>query len=197
MIGLFDDQFAVFHRAGCNLDALELRNELAHRVVQRKAAFVVEGHQGNASDGLGHGVDAKDRVLGHRRASFGVLIAERIEMHQLAAPRHRRYAAGQIAIRDQLPHRRVQLRQPFGTHPNFARLRHRQITAVVGSNGRRTNEQDQQRCQAPATKHRQCPIASSHAAPPNTQSATTLARLALLHREARSPLCPAATDGHW
>ena len=58
-----------------------------HRVDQCEAPFLEQRHQRRADDRLGHRVEAKDRVGGHRRARLLVPPAELGRMHDFAATR--------------------------------------------------------------------------------------------------------------
>ena len=147
---LFDQQFAVLfaHR---HLQPFQFGDELAHRVVQIETAFVKERHERDAGDGLGHGVDAEDAVLRKRRVAGEVLLANRLEVDELAAPRHRGHRAGQFAIRHQLGHGGAQGVHALGIETHRRRLGHRQVAAFgggvggVGGKGGRADQRGQQK----------------------------------------------------
>ncbi len=61
--GLGHERAIGLHHLGCH----ERRNELANGVLELECAFFVQQHQRGRDDRLGHRVDAKDRVVGHRR----------------------------------------------------------------------------------------------------------------------------------
>ena len=50
-----------------DLQGAPLGDVAVHRVQELEQAPFVELHQGDRGDGLGHGIDAEDGVVGHRR----------------------------------------------------------------------------------------------------------------------------------
>ena len=99
MVGGFGDD-AVLVLANRHGQVLELRYVLLHRVAEPKPAFLVEQHQGDAGDRLGHGVDAENGVLGHRLGGLHVLGAEGAEVRHLAVPGDERGDGRQAAVID-------------------------------------------------------------------------------------------------
>src|SRR5207245_6438566 len=83
-----------------DLKAPELGDILRHRVVKLHAPFFVQCHEPDADDGLGHGVDAEDRVALDRRARLQVAPAIGLEMHYFAAALDHRDGAGELASID-------------------------------------------------------------------------------------------------
>ena len=73
-----------------HLHAREGREVLRHRVDEGEPSLLDEGHQCRADDRLRHGVEAKDRVGRHRRASLPVAPAVGAGVHHGAAPHHHR-----------------------------------------------------------------------------------------------------------
>ena len=73
-------------------------------IPQRESAFLVERHQGDADDRLGHGVDAEDRVVGHRPAGFPIRHAYRLPVGDLALAGHHPDRPGKLAEIDILLH---------------------------------------------------------------------------------------------
>ena len=86
-IGCFDADFHV----------LELGDELGDGFVQAKPAFFHKHHGGDAHDGLGHRIDAKDRIVVHGDLAFAILPAEIARVHEFAIARDHDYRTGQLA----------------------------------------------------------------------------------------------------
>jgi hypothetical protein len=82
----------------------EGRDELGDRVVELKAAFLVEHHDRRRGERLGHGVDAEDGVGPHRLVALEVGLAGDLGEGELAAAHHDRHHAGKTAAVDPLVH---------------------------------------------------------------------------------------------
>src|SRR5262249_24048755 len=80
-----------------DLEAPELGDVLRYWVVKLKAPLFVQRHKGDADDGLGHGVDTKDRLGLDRRASLQVAPAISLEMHHFAPALDHRDSARELA----------------------------------------------------------------------------------------------------
>ena len=75
MNGILEDHFAVRVQALENFQVREFGNVFRNRILRMPFALLVENHHGDAGDGFGHGEDAEDGVLGHRRAAGEVFFA--------------------------------------------------------------------------------------------------------------------------
>jgi hypothetical protein len=69
-------------------------------VAEQKSSFLPEHHRRHRDDRLGHRIDAKDAVHGHRCAARGIALAKTLEVGQLSAPRDQRHGAGHEAALD-------------------------------------------------------------------------------------------------
>ena len=76
---------------------LPLRNEPAHRIVQRHQAFLHQHHEGQARDGFGHRIDSENRVLGHRFPPLHIGMTQQRLVDQLTAPGDLNLGAGEQA----------------------------------------------------------------------------------------------------
>jgi len=70
-----------------HLKIRELRQKLRDRVAEDEPALLDEHHGGDRGERLGHRVQAKDRVLRHRRAGPRIALAEALEVRDLALAR--------------------------------------------------------------------------------------------------------------
>jgi hypothetical protein len=66
-------------------------------IVELEVPALVQGHQRDRGDRLGHGVDAKDRVVPHRRVALAIHAPERLEVGEVPAARDCDLAAGELA----------------------------------------------------------------------------------------------------
>src|SRR6266850_8107481 len=71
-----------------NFHVLELGYEPGHRLVQAEPAFLNQHHRRDADDGLGHRIDAENRVVAHRYFLFAVLPAEALRIREPAVARN-------------------------------------------------------------------------------------------------------------
>jgi hypothetical protein len=74
-----------------------LRNDPIDRIVELEIALLVEGHQRDRGDRLGHRIDAVEGVVGGRLAALAVHLAEGFEIGQVTVARDRDLAAGDLA----------------------------------------------------------------------------------------------------
>ena len=63
MVRRFKDHLAVRVHAFHHFEISELRHEFRNRVIQAESALLVERHQGDTRDRLGHGIDTEDRIF--------------------------------------------------------------------------------------------------------------------------------------
>ncbi len=70
----------------------------ADRVVELEIALLVEGHQRDRGDRLGHGIDAVDRIVGRGLAALAVHLAEGLEVGEVAVAGDADLAAGDLAV---------------------------------------------------------------------------------------------------
>ena len=82
-------------------------NVFRHGLVDREPPFLDQRHRRDADDRLGHGIDAEDRVLGHRRSAWSEG-AEPLGEADLAVPRDQHGDAGSAARGDLALHCRGQ-----------------------------------------------------------------------------------------
>jgi hypothetical protein len=99
------------------------RNVFMDRFVERDPAFLQEHHEGNGGQGLGHRIDAKDRVVLHRRLALDVGEALYGAVNHLAAAKHQHLGSRKAAGIDVfLPEMRVDAIEPgFGHAGGFRR----------------------------------------------------------------------------
>ena len=91
-------------------------NVLGDRIGDQQPPFLDQRHRGDRDDRLGHGIDAEDRVGGHRRPA-GPERAERLREADLAVPRDQHRDARRAARRDLALHRAVRRRSPALERP--------------------------------------------------------------------------------
>ena len=87
----------------------QLRQDTADRLVERELALLDQLHRRDRGHRLGHRGDAKDRVLGHRRAGGKVAPPERALVNDAAVGRRQGYDAGHVAGLDGAPQHRVDI----------------------------------------------------------------------------------------
>ena len=120
-----------------HLRVLELRNEARHRIGQPQLAFFHQHQDRDAGDRLRHRRDAEDRVLAHRRLRFEIHLALRLEVRDLAAPRHHRDRAGDLAALDVALDHLVDAQQALGREADgFG------FVGRKGGRGQRDREED-------------------------------------------------------
>ena len=105
-------QFAVDE----HVEVGEFGNELRHRIRQRELAFLVEHHRRDGGDGLAHGVDAEQGVLGHGPVVVRATLAHRLEVHDLAVPGDEGDHARELALVHVALGRLGDAIQAFGGH---------------------------------------------------------------------------------
>ena len=123
VVRVLDDGLSVGTRCLGHLQVGELGDVLRHRIVEREPAFLVERHQCDARDGLGHRVDAENRVLGHGHAVRDVLFAVRLEVRDLAVPGNDGDDAGKYAPVDESLHRGTQFAESPRRSSRLRRVR--------------------------------------------------------------------------
>src|SRR5262249_23047472 len=92
-----DELLRAVRRSLADLEVAPLRDEPRHGVAQLEHPALVQRHQRDAGDRLGHRVDAPDRVLLDRRGPLEVPGPERAEVADVPVPRDRGLAAGDAA----------------------------------------------------------------------------------------------------
>jgi hypothetical protein len=83
-----------------HLGGAELRDVPVHRVAERERSGLVQAEQRHAGDGLGHGVQAPDGVVGDLDLVLPVGEAEGGGVGHLTPPGHHHLAAGDLARLD-------------------------------------------------------------------------------------------------
>ncbi len=63
----------------------KFRNVFGNRIVEQEIAFLEQHHDADGDDRLGHGEDAEQGIVRHRRRAGGILPAERVEPADLTA----------------------------------------------------------------------------------------------------------------
>ena len=81
-----------------DLLALERRKEFRHRIGELDLAVLDQHHGGDRDERLGHRIDAKDGIQGHRLAFILVLEARGVGIDELALARDQHDRAGEFAI---------------------------------------------------------------------------------------------------
>ena len=109
---------------------LERRQVGADRLVDEQPVLLGERQRRRGHDRLGHGRDAEDGVLGHRRALGLVEETERLVVHQLALARDRDDGAGHAALVDVVLERGRDAGQPLRRHAHAFRCGARQRVGV-------------------------------------------------------------------
>lgn len=121
-----------------HLEAREFGDVLLDRIVEPESAFLVEGRQGYAGDGLGHRVDAKDRVLRHGSSRCNVLFALGLEVRDLALPGAQGDDAGEFAVVHPRPHGGAEFAETRGAHSDGCRFGGVEVSVVgLGDEGER------------------------------------------------------------
>jgi hypothetical protein len=95
-------------------------------VVEQDTAILDQHHHRDRGEGLGHRVQAEDRVLGHRRARLRIALAERLEIDDLAPPGHQPDRARVAALGDLALHDLGDAGEPRRGEADLLRLRARQ-----------------------------------------------------------------------
>ena len=95
---------------------------LGHRVVELKPAFLVEHHERDARHGLGHRVEAHDRVPLVRALAIHVAEPADVEERFFAAPGNQAHRAGELAFLDVPVDVASDARQPISRKPVTHRL---------------------------------------------------------------------------
>ncbi len=72
-------------------------------VVQLKEAALVQLHEGNRRDRLGHRINAEDRVVSHRSTTLEIHRAQRAEIGGVPISMHRHLAACNLLRLDVVP----------------------------------------------------------------------------------------------
>ena len=90
--------------AGIDARVGEAGDEFRDRVVELKAALLVEHHDRRRGERLGHGIDAEDGVGPHRLVALDVGLAAGLGEGQLALAHDDRHHAGQAAAVDPAVH---------------------------------------------------------------------------------------------
>ena len=118
-----------------------------HRVVEAPLALFVEHHQRDAGDRLGHRIDAEDGVALHGRAALDVLDAGDVDVDELAAARHQRHHAGELATVHHPLHAGGEPLEPLRGNPDVGRVDRFQIA-------RRRSLRRGRRCRRSFRRHR-------------------------------------------
>ena len=101
------------HAAHEHSHVLEARQEPRDRIVELEMSLLVQHHDRRRCQRLGHRIETEDRVRRHPRRAPDVGQAAHIEMHQLAAARHRGDQPGEPAVIDEAPRPRIHTRKPL------------------------------------------------------------------------------------
>ena len=97
-----------------DLDILELGQVFCDRLVERDPAFLVEQHGRDLRDRLGHRVDAKNRIAGHRRVGFRIERADSLEISELAMACDQQHESRRLSVRGVLPKDLGDALEPLG-----------------------------------------------------------------------------------
>ena len=144
------DQLASLH----NFESTQFGKEPPDLIPQPELAFFVERHQSDADDRLGHGVDAEDRVVGHRSVGFPVGHADRLPVGDLAFAGHDADRPGELAEVDILLHGLGDAVKSLLRQAHFRRSGPREFGSC-GADGECENEQrGAQRCRDHGLQYR-------------------------------------------
>ena len=127
-LGQFDVALLVV--AHQELEIGEFGHVFADGIVELPQAFLVQHHQRHAGDGLGHGIDAEEAVLVHRRIVVDAGEAGVVESRDLAVAHEQPDHAGDILVGDDLAHGGVE----FG-HAFFGKAGARGAVFALGPGG--------------------------------------------------------------
>ena len=104
----------------CHLRGSEFREVLADWIAQQQAPFLPQHHHRHRHQGLGHRVDAEDRVGLHRRAAVRVAHAKRLVECHLAVPGNQRHGTGNVAAVHPVCSAAPRRRRASGASPTFS-----------------------------------------------------------------------------
>ena len=110
-----------------HLQFLEFGQKRHHRIIKLEGAVLVEHHRRDRRDRLGHGKDAKQRVLRERPVIFHTTPAHSRHMHDPALAGDHRQHAGELAFIDELLCGSGQSLKCLGRHANALRRRDRYL----------------------------------------------------------------------
>ena len=112
------------HRIGGieDLRIAVLGQELRHRIVRRQQAALVQDQRRHASDGLGVGPHAEQRVQAGRGVFVQVEHAAGMVVDDASLTRNERHQIRHAAIVDERLHGRADARQTLGVEPQLARV---------------------------------------------------------------------------
>ena len=108
--------------AGEHACVRERRNPARDRIGELEQALLVELHRGNRHDGLGHRVDAVDRVGGDWQRPLAVALAVAVRIRDLAATRQQHRHARKAPVVDIAIQVCCDALQPAGVEPRFGRF---------------------------------------------------------------------------
>jgi hypothetical protein len=122
-----------------NLHVFELRYIRADRIGNRELALLVEHHDSNRYDRLGHAGDREDRIVRHWRLGRRIQRAERLEISELTAPRDRNDRPRQASFLDLTFQRGAYTPEALGRKSDRRGVGawQRILTVRVGSSGER------------------------------------------------------------
>ena len=113
-----------------HLHVRELGNVFLHRIARTDQPLFDHHHGRDAEHRLGRRHHDEDRVLRHRLFRLDVHQPVGLEVHDLAAPCHRRHRALDVAGIDVPLHRRIDPLQSLGRHANGLRVGGRDLGTV-------------------------------------------------------------------
>ena len=124
----FELRLAVFALAfNADFHVFECRDVLRNRILEHDLALLEHHHDRDRGDRLGHGVDAEDRILGHRRLGFGIEHADGLEIRNLAVTHDHRDSARDGALRAFGAQPLGDAVEPLGRQPDVRRPGGRQV----------------------------------------------------------------------
>ena len=109
-----------------DLGTLELRQETRYRIVQADLPLFHQHEHGHAGDGLGHGGQAEDGVLGEGQLGLEVHQAMRLEVHDAATASHQRHRTRDLSRVNVALHGFVDPEEALGGEANLLGLADRQ-----------------------------------------------------------------------
>jgi hypothetical protein len=102
-----------------------------------ESSFLPQHHDGDADDRLRHRIDAKDRVLPHRRGGARIFRSEGLEIGDLSVPHHQDHRAWYATRFNVCTKHLAETGEPVGGHADLLGLRTAQR---IGSAGHQRNK---------------------------------------------------------
>ena len=109
-----------------DVEGREIGKVFGNGIAEQEPSVFPQHHRRHRGNGLGHGIDAKDRVLRHRRAGGRISLSEALEIPYAAAPGDERDSPRHPATFDFAGNYRAQPGETGGREANIFRRGKRQ-----------------------------------------------------------------------